>query len=235
MAKKTDYSTPPETLDGHIFYGLTLDEEQRKFRDELWNSQRLVVSCASPAGCGKTFIAIAVGLLACRYGLYDKLVYCVNPTQENQIGFRPGSTDEKLHDYAIPLYDALITLGENPEALILSDASPIALRNGAFIEFTSPVFKRGCNFERSYVIIDEAQNTVETVLRKLMTRAHDTSKVILLGNPPQCDLPNPALSAMTKCMAHYADKRDPRYVECMLTKNYRGWIATTGDEPWSES
>lgn len=70
MAKKNNYTIPskeraPENLHGHIFYGLTLDEEQKVFRDAIYSKDNDIVFCEAAAGTGKTLISVATGILMC--------------------------------------------------------------------------------------------------------------------------------------------------------------------------
>ena len=70
----------PETLEGHIFYGMSLDDDQKAFRDAIWSQDKLVVICDSKAGTGKTCIAVMTANMLVEYGRYDGIVYIVAPT-----------------------------------------------------------------------------------------------------------------------------------------------------------
>ena len=65
----------PVDLTEHIFYGLILDEDQKKFRDAIWNSEKIAIICNSKAGTGKTTIALGVANLLYSYGLYNGICY----------------------------------------------------------------------------------------------------------------------------------------------------------------
>ena len=74
MARKNSISYPIkpqalETLDNNPFYGIQCDEYQKKFRDAIWNPEKLIVFCNAKAGTGKTTIAAATANLLCEYGL----------------------------------------------------------------------------------------------------------------------------------------------------------------------
>lgn len=99
MTKKlrtVDYSNAPQSLDDHPFFGLTIDEEQRAFRDAIWSKDKLIVFADAKAGSGKTTIAVMTAELLYRYHRYDGIVYVTAPVQENKIGFLPGTAQEKL-------------------------------------------------------------------------------------------------------------------------------------------
>lgn len=231
MAKKNfnvDYSDPPETLENHIFYGLQLDEQQKEFRDAIWSTDKLIVFCDAKAGSGKTTIATATANLLVKYGRYKNIVYVASPTQEQKQGYLAGSLQDKSEPYFEPFYEALVKIGVDPICCKLDDINN--QKNGVgYIKCVTHTFLRGCNFEESIVIIDESQNFFGDELRKVLTRIHDSCKVIVIGHSGQIDLyTNSHHSGFVAFLNHYKD--DPRCAVCKLTKNYRGWISSWADE-----
>ena len=221
----------PRQLDDDIFYGLELDDDQKHFRDAIWNPEKIAIICNSKAGTGKTTIALAVANLLVQYGFYDKITYIISPTQEQRQGFLPGDQTSKTEPYMQPLMDALLTLGINPGTSIISDNNMQALKNGtAYIEFMADTYLRGVNFEHKVVIIDEAQNFYFDDLKKTLTRIHDNCKVIVIGHTEQCDIYKkpertgfrPYLEAFNKC-------NDNKIEVCHLTINHRGWFSNFCD------
>ena len=63
----------PQNLSEHPFYGLVLDEQQKNFRDAIWDDSKLIVFCNAKAGTGKTLIATATANLLCGYGKYEEI------------------------------------------------------------------------------------------------------------------------------------------------------------------
>lgn len=228
--KKVNYSSDiPESLDNHIFYGLTLDDEQKIFRDAIWNKNKIAVVCNAKAGTGKTTIAVAVANLMYHYGMYDGIVYIVSPVMEQRQGFLPGSEDAKNAPYMQPLVDALLTIGEDPMKVITNDM--IASKNGAYVKFTADTFLRGCNIENKIVIVEEAQNFYGDLLKKTLTRIHDSCKVIIIGHDKQCDLiKNPERSGFVKYLRAFENCNDDRIQICELNTNHRGWFSTFCDD-----
>ena len=223
----------PETLDDHIFYGLRLDEKQKRFRDSIWDRNNLVTICNSRAGTGKTCIAIATACLLYDYGLYSGIVYIVAPTMEQKQGFIPGNPEDKNAPYRQPLDDALMSIGLDPNIVIKSSDNMRAIKEGrAYIDFISDTYLRGTNFENKVVIIDEAQNAYFDQMKKVLTRMHDNCKIILIGSTIQIDIIKhsersgfiPYLNAFKEV------QEDPRVSICELTKNYRGWLSGFCDE-----
>ena len=227
--KKINMDNIPETLDDHIFYGLSLDPDQRIFRDAIWDRSKIAVICNAKAGTGKTTIAVGVANLLYQYGLYNGIVYIMSPVMEQRQGFLPGDEDAKNAPYMQPLIDALTTIGVDPmKAIINYDED--SNKNGAYIKFTVDTFLRGCNLENKVVIIEEAQNFYGDLLKKTLTRIHDNCKVIIIGHDKQCDLvKNPERSGFVKYISAFEQANDPRAQICELKKNYRGWFSTFCD------
>lgn len=116
MAKKNtrmDSLDAPITLTEHPFYGLRLDEQQKVFRDAIWDSNKLIVFCNAKAGTGKTLIATATANLLCQYGRCDGMIYIASPTQEQKQGYLKGTIEEKSEPYFEPFYEALDKIGVN--------------------------------------------------------------------------------------------------------------------------
>lgn len=97
MRKKKDI---PQSLDEYsTFYGMTLDPEQKIFRDAIWDPNIDVVFANARAGTGKTTIAVGVADLLVKYGRYNGIVYIVSPTQEEKQGYLPGTQEQKSAPY----------------------------------------------------------------------------------------------------------------------------------------
>lgn len=232
MAKKSkiiDYTDVPETLEGHPFYGLELDDEQKIFRDAIWNPEKLIVFCNAKAGCGKTTIATGVADLLVKYGRYDGIVYIAAPVQEAALGYRPGNEEMKSLVYFTPFYQALEKLGININTALYSDINNEKFGT-AYIECMVHSYMRGCNFENKVIIIDESANFYVDELKKVLTRVHDNCKCIVIGHSGQCDLyHNPERSGFVKYLEHFKAANDDRVAVCNLTTNYRGWLSTWAD------
>ena len=231
MTKKTtrpvDYSNAPQTLDEHPFFGITLDEEQRAFRDAIWSKDKLIVFADAKAGSGKTTIAVMTAELLYRYHRYDGIVYVTAPVQENKIGFLPGTAQEKLSVYNEPFLQAALKANIDINRSIGSDIMNVK-EDTAYIYCLSHTYFRGQNFENKVVIIDEAQNYYGDELKKTLTRMHDSCKVIVIGHTGQCDLyHNPERSGFGPYIEHFYG--EPYAEVCKLSTNYRGLISNHAD------
>lgn len=228
-SKQINKIETPRNLKDHPFYGLVLDEEQKVFRDAIWSEDKLIVFCNAKAGTGKTLIATATANLLVQYGRYDGIVYISSPTQEGKLGFLPGEIAEKTSVYSEPFLEALIKLNINPHTAI-NQMDIANQKNGTgYIDVTTHVYLRGCNFENKVVILDETQNYYCDELKKTLTRMSDNCKVIVIGHGGQIDLyHNPENSGFVRYLEHFKD--DERTAVCELKTNHRGWISSHADE-----
>ena len=214
------------------FYGITLNEEQIHFAEAICNPDNLVVFCNAAAGTGKTLVSLGVANLLVQNGLYDKIYYIMSPTQEQIQGYLPGNQEAKSIVYAEPLFQALTTLGINPNTAVISDNNVLAQKRGtAYISFMTHTYMRGVNLERSVVLLEETQNYFPDSLKKVMTRIHDDCKTIVIGHSGQIDIPkHPERSGFVKLIDLFkADGSDfSEVVE--LTINHRGKVSLLADK-----
>lgn len=232
--KKVDYSTPPKDLTDSLFFGLTLDDEQKTFRDLIWNPDVDVVFVDARAGSGKSLVSVATSVLLVKYGLFAGIHYVVSANAEGRQGYLPGSQQEKTAPYLQGLWSALETIGEWPEKTIKGINMDSEKEGTAYITAESSTYLRGANIggsSKKILIIDEAQNFTVPDLRKTLTRACDGTKVIVIGHQLQTDIPKHA-SGFLPCMEHFRSKNNPRFAFCELTTNHRSVVANVADEPW---
>src|SRR5690625_7673309 len=102
------------------------------------------------------------------------------------------------------------------------------MNDQTWIKAMSHVFMRGTNIKDSTLIIDEAQNMTRGDLKKVLTRVHDMTKVIMIGHTGQNDLTGSSVSGFEPYLEHFRDEPYAKVVE--LSKNFRGKLATKADE-----
>lgn len=204
-----------------IFYGFTLNEHQEKFRDAIMSDDYNVILADATAGSGKTLLAVAcANILINRDHKYDSAIFVFPTVEESSLGYRPGSTTEKEADYLEPLYQALIKCNVIPNQAITSD---ISNKNGtAWLEARSATFMRGINFEKKIVIIDECQNMSIPIIKRIISRCYDNSKIIICGCQAQMDVPINK-SGFKQLMDHMEGFEG--YIKCELPISYRGKLA----------
>jgi len=149
-----------------------------------------LVFCTGPAGCGKTYLAVAMALNALRKELVRKIVL-VRPAVEagEKLGFLPGDLLAKVNPYLRPLLDAL--------ADILSFEQVKRYMENDVIEIVPLAYMRGRTLNDTFIILDEAQNTTATQMKMFLTRMGEYSKIVVTGDPTQVDLPSHVRSGLT--------------------------------------
>ena len=159
-------------------------KNQKRFFKAIENDGNNIVMAHALAGAGKTYVAIQKGLelLFHKSSPIEKLII-MNPTVdvggEDKLGFLPGDLMEKIevhNESALYILDKIIGMGETRRLIAQGK-----------IEFKVLNFLRGNNMEKSYVILDEAQNASPLQLKTLVTRITDDSKLIIQGDLSQCD------------------------------------------------
>ena len=208
--------------------GLKLDEYQRAFREACLSGDKLIVFCNAVAGSGKTTIAMDAAnvLVQDSKTNYDGILYIVSPYGEGKQGYLPGSITEKSEVYFEPAYQAMIEANMNPNTDVCTESMASKKRGDGFVKMLTHTYLRGPNVENKVVIIDEAQNFTARDLKKVLTRMHDTCKVIVIGHAGQIDI------AGRSGFAGYIDhfKGQEKCAVCELKNNYRGWISTWADK-----
>ena len=210
------------------FYGMTLDEEQSAFVEAIKDLTKTIVFCDAPAGTGKTTLAMGAANLLYhdKRNDLDGIVYIVSPYGEQKQGYLPGSITEKSEVYYEPAYQAMIEVGMNPNADVCSESMTAKKRGEGYVKMLTHTYLRGTNLQNKVVILDETQNYTVPELKKVLTRCHDSCKVIVIGHTGQIDIREN--SGFAQYMRHFDGQERCRV--CKLTTNYRGWLSTYADQ-----
>ena len=204
-----------------IFYGFVLNEYQQKFVDAIMSEEHNFILADATAGSGKTLLAVAcANLLINRDNRYKSAEFIFPVIEEGTLGYRPGDTKSKESDYLEPLYQALTKCNIIPGQAISSDISE--KKGTAWLEAHSATFCRGVNYEKQVVIIDEAQNMSVPILKRVISRCYDNTKVIVLGCQAQTDIPINR-SGFKQLIDHMEGFEG--YIKCELPISYRGKLA----------
>ncbi len=144
-----------------------------------------------PAGTGKTYLAMAAALHMLKAGTIHRIILTRPAVEAGEaLGFLPGDLKEKIAPYLRPLYDALDDMLEPEEAhRYLEDGT---------IEIAPLAFMRGRTFTRSFVILDEAQNTTREQMFMTLTRLGEESKIVITGDTSQIDLKTGVVSGLAE-------------------------------------
>ena len=135
-----------------------------------------------PAGTGKTYLAVAMGVSALVSKQVSRIIL-TRPAVEagERLGFLPGTLQEKVDPYLRPLYDALYDMLEVDKVEKLLERS--------VIEVAPLAFMRGRTLNDSFIIMDEAQNCTPEQMKMILTRQGFNSKMVVTGDVTQIDLP----------------------------------------------
>ncbi len=146
-----------------------------------------------PAGTGKTYLAIAMGVKLFSEGMIDKIVL-TRPAVEagERLGFLPGDMKEKVDPYMQPLYDAL------NEFLPHKILAKMHERN--LIEIAPLAFMRGRTLKNAFVVLDEAQNASTSQMKMFLTRLGIGSRMVITGDITQIDLPKGLKSGLIEAI-----------------------------------
>ena len=182
-----------------------------------------------------TTLSFATANLLVEHGLYSNIIYVVSPYGESKQGFLPGDITEKSEVYFEPIYQAIIKCDKIPEKVIYNEsltAKSDKVDGCGYVKCLTHTYLRGTNFENSVIILDESQNYSFDDLKKTLTRANDSCKVIVIGHSLQRDT-NDTSCGFEKYIQYYKrieDSGESRVAVCKLTRNYRGWISQTADD-----
>ena len=167
--------------------------------------ERDMVFSLGPAGSGKTYLAVAMGVSLLLAGKVERIVLS-RPAVEagERLGFLPGDLKEKIDPYLRPLYDALHDM---------VPAEQIAKRMEAGdIEIAPLAFMRGRTLAHCYVILDEAQNTTPMQMRMFLTRLGEGSRMVVTGDPSQVDLPRGERSGLADAVETLSHVEGIRFI-----------------------
>lgn len=149
-----------------------------------------LVFCRGPAGCGKTYLAVAMAVNALRQEAVRKIVL-VRPAVEagEKLGFLPGDMLSKVNPFLRPLLDAMNEMLDFEQVRRYIEAD--------IVEILPLAFMRGRTLNSTFIILDEAQNTTVTQMMMFLTRMGEDSKIVVTGDVTQVDLPGHVTSGMS--------------------------------------
>lgn len=208
--------------------------EQRLALELLLDQNIPIITMVGQAGTGKTFLALAAALeLTLRQKLFDKILVSrpIMPLGKD-IGFLPGSKDDKLKNWMQPIFDNLQFLmrtampgeKENVEKRVqeMIDEDILSLEALTYI--------RGRSISRHFMIVDEAQNLTPHEIKTIVSRVGEGTKIVLTGDPYQID--NPYLDVNSNGLTYAAEhlKAVDLHGHITLRKSERSSLAAAAAE-----
>ncbi|HAX73437.1 MAG TPA: PhoH family protein [Firmicutes bacterium] len=191
-----------KTVQGKTIYAKTFT--QKEYYKKIQNSD--LVFGIGPAGTGKTYLAVVIGVSLLKKNLVRKIIL-TRPVVEagENLGFLPGDLKEKVDPYLRPLYDALhdVLGAEQTEKMI----------ERGIIEIAPLAYMRGRTLEDAYIILDEAQNTTQQQMKMFLTRLGFNSKMVVTGDETQIDLPTKVKSGLKHAKEILQDVQGIEFVQ----------------------
>jgi PhoH-like ATPase len=203
------------------------NKEQHFALDLLLNDDVKLVTLVGKAGTGKTLLAIAAGLQkVTEEQVFSKLLVSrpIFPLGRD-IGYLPGTIEEKLNPWMQPIYDNLeLLLGLNKSDK-KEGRSYAELVDLGFVEIEPLTYIRGRSLPNVYMIVDEAQNLTPHEVKTIVTRAGEGTKIILTGDPYQID--HPYLDSSNNGLTTVAERFKNEMIagHVILTKGERSALA----------
>ena len=162
---------------------------QKQYVDAIRDND--IVFGIGPAGTGKTYLAMAVGVSLLLQRRVNRIIL-TRPAVEagEKLGFLPGDLAEKVNPYLRPIYDALYDM------LSFDRVEEMMGRN--VIEIAPLAFMRGRTLNDAFIILDEAQNATREQMKMFLTRLGIDSKAVITGDITQIDLPQKSESGLVE-------------------------------------
>ncbi|GAC1381857.1 MAG: PhoH family protein [Acidimicrobiales bacterium] len=208
--------------------------EQRLALDLLLDPDVSVVALDGPAGTGKTLLAIAAGLEQVwnhpssrryeRLSIYRPIV----AVGRQDLGFLPGSMEEKLDPWMAAIHDAVVALSDGRRKDAADETLEQITAEGR-LTMESVTYLRGRSLHNTWILLDEAQNLEPSLAKTLLTRAAEGTKVVFTGDTSQIDAPflsahNNAMSVLTAAFG--GGRGGPLFGHIRLTQGERSPLAT---------
>ena len=208
-------------------------KEQRMALTILMDPSIQIVTLVGQAGSGKTLLALAAALeTTIQQNLYDRILVSrpIIP-MGNDLGYLPGTKDEKLDVWMQPIYDNLDYLLRNDK----HDSQVVRrqieeLKRNHKLELEALTYIRGRSIPKQFVIVDEAQNLTPHEVKTIVSRAGEGTKMILTGDPYQID--NVYLDSCSNGLSFIVDrfKNLPIHGHITLKKSERSPLAAAAAE-----
>ncbi len=165
----------------NINFAVPRNESQKKLMNHLSNPDCKIIMVSGPAGTGKTLFSVEQGIKHFMNGTYNKIIF-TRPTVgvDEQIGFLPGTLEEKMAPWMRPIYDIFHTFMTQKDVQQLIEEQKIEI---------SPLgFMRGRTFKNSWIVADEMQNSTVSQMKMLLTRIGENTRLIITGDCEQNDM-----------------------------------------------
>ena len=226
LARYNCKSKQIELVEKVYAYGIKPRNAEQTFAlNALFNDKIKLVALQGVAGTGKTLLALAAALE--QNGKYDQIILSrpAIPLGNRDIGFLPGSAEEKISPYMMPLWDNLKVIKSNYNGQSRKSKFIEELQESGDLSITALNFIRGRSLTNVMFIVDEAQNLTPHEIKTIITRAGEGTKIIFTGDINQID--TPYLDENSNGLTYIIDKLkgDDLFAYIKLEKGERSELA----------
>jgi phosphate starvation-inducible PhoH-like protein len=177
------YLSPLEKQNFENKFTQPKNPNQHEYARILRQKTKKIVVATGPAGTGKTLFATEYGVKNFMLGVYEKLVFTrPSVSVDEELGFLPGTLEEKMAPWVRPIYDVLYNF--------ITPKEVTALMEEKIIEIAPLGYMRGRTFKNCWIVADEMQNSTISQMKMLMTRLGENSRLVITGDLEQYDRPN---------------------------------------------
>ena len=225
---------------GHIQYGgqdiwgvKARNKEQVMAQELLCDDRVRLVTLVGRAGTGKTLLALSAGLKkVIQDGTYNRLLISrpIMPLGRD-IGYLPGTKEEKLENWMEPIFDNLgYILAVERKKQKAQFKTVEDLMDTGLLQMEALTYMRGRSIPKQFIIIDEAQNLTPHEIKTVITRTGNYAKMVLTGDPYQID--NPYLDSASNGLTYCVEKmrNQPMFGHVTLTNSERSELASIAAE-----
>ncbi len=220
-----------ERIEKQYIYGVKpKNAEQTLAIHALLNPDIKLVTIQGVAGTGKTLLALASALE--QKNIYEQIVLArpIVPLSNKDIGYLPGSAEDKINPYMQPLFDNLKFIKSQFKTTEKKHKLLEEMEESGKLKITPLAFIRGRSLSNIIFIIDEAQNLTPHEVKTIITRAGDNTKIIFTGDVRQID--TPYLDEQGNGLTYIIDrlKGHPLFAHITLEKGERSELANLANE-----
>lgn len=156
------------------------NQSQEYYHSQLKRKNKKIVVATGPAGTGKTLFATESGVRNFLLGNYEKLIFTrPSVSVDEDLGYLPGTLEEKMAPWVRPIYDILYTF--------ITPKEVTTLMEDKVIEIAPLGYMRGRTFKNCWIVADEMQNSTIAQMKMLMTRLGENSRMVITGDLEQYD------------------------------------------------
>lgn len=180
LYENIQYLSPKERKNFDSKFTKPINFNQEEYVNTLKNIHKKIIFVSGPAGTGKTLFATEYGIRNFLLGIYEKLIFTrPSVTVDEELGFLPGTLEQKIEPYIRPIYDILYKfITPNEVKQLLEDK---------VIEIAPLGYMRGRTFKNCWIIADEMQNSTVSQMKMLLTRIGENTRMVITGDLEQHD------------------------------------------------